>query len=82
MEEKALLHRNFAELNQDFDKDKTYLIFMQTNMYLILGIGRNIFRTGRGCVLITEQNLRKFEFFYCAPEKFKFSQPISVLKLF
>ena len=28
---------------------------------------RNIFRTERGCILITQQNLRKFEFFYCSP---------------
>ena len=27
------------------------------------------FRTERGCVLITQQNLQKFEFFYCAPLK-------------
>ena len=30
---------------------------------------RNIFRTEKGCVLIIQQNLRKFEFFYCAPLK-------------
>jgi hypothetical protein len=30
-------------------------------------LSRNIFRTERGCVLITQQNLRKFEFFYFAP---------------
>ena len=35
---------------------------------------RNNFRREIGCVLITQQYLREFEFFYCTPKKFKFAQ--------
>ena len=34
---------------------------------LINQLNKNSFRTERGCVLITQQNLQKFEFFYCSP---------------
>ena len=57
--------------------------YLESLLYFISKVSRNIFRTERGCVLITQKNLRKFELQYC--RKFYWvirMQPISVLKLY